>query len=111
MLGYLPGLLHAWYIIAKFPENAYEYVPDSEARVTYVVVPPSNHPQPQAGSRKPAAGVGGNQGYGTTAPPAQQSAENGTWSAGGQGSAGGSGAVPPSYEQAIRGDHKVQTRD
>lgn len=41
MLGYVPGLLHAWYIIAKFPEPT-EYhgaTYDSErGRVAYVIV-------------------------------------------------------------------------
>ena len=25
MLGYLPGLIHAWYIIARHPERDYDY--------------------------------------------------------------------------------------
>ncbi|PMB73697.1 Plasma membrane proteolipid 3 [Beauveria bassiana] len=25
LLGFIPGMLHAWYIIAKFPEPPYEY--------------------------------------------------------------------------------------
>ena len=31
MLGYIPGLLHAWYIIAKYPEevSGYEPIPQS----------------------------------------------------------------------------------
>lgn len=62
MLGFLPGLLHAWYIIAKFPEPTWEYetIPDAEAgysrggdRVAYVYVHDdgrrncSHHEQPQ----------------------------------------------------------------
>merc|ERR1712093_884670 len=40
VLGYIPGLLHAWYIIARFPEEEYDYehLPDSENRVTYYYV-------------------------------------------------------------------------
>lgn len=43
VLGYIPGLIHAWYIIAKFPEPDYDYEilnqdAESSGRVTYVVV-------------------------------------------------------------------------
>jgi uncharacterized membrane protein YqaE (UPF0057 family) len=41
VLGFLPGLLHAWYVIAKYPEPPYEYeaLPRSEGgRVAYVYV-------------------------------------------------------------------------
>ncbi|ROW16854.1 hypothetical protein VPNG_01525 [Cytospora leucostoma] len=40
MLGYVPGLLHAWYIIAKYPEPVGYYgEDDSESgRVAYVIV-------------------------------------------------------------------------
>ncbi|KAK7956966.1 uncharacterized protein PG986_006188 [Apiospora aurea] len=51
MLGVIPGLLHAWYIIAKFPEELYDYqrVPqDAEGgRVTYVFVQGNGGPQQQ----------------------------------------------------------------
>ncbi|KAL9610802.1 MAG: hypothetical protein Q9167_004502 [Letrouitia subvulpina] len=132
MLGFIPGLLHAWYIIAKYPDpcdpDGYEPVPeDTESgRVTYYYVSDSRrnsrtqlrsqapqqqlypHYQHQAG---PQQGQGAGMGYGTVPsmdaeplplPPSQQA--GGQW--GGEGSAG---AVPPSYEQAIQGDHKVQT--
>ncbi|RMD45044.1 hypothetical protein DV735_g96, partial [Chaetothyriales sp. CBS 134920] len=75
MLGYFPGLLHAWYIIFTYPEYDYDYVPvaDEEARVTYVVQPQQYQYQ-------------GNEDGPSTAPP-------------------------PAYDEAIRGDHKIQTRD
>ncbi|KAL1902443.1 hypothetical protein Sste5346_001424 [Sporothrix stenoceras] len=43
VLGYIPGLIHAWYIIAKFPEPDYDYEvlnqdAEGNGRVTYVVV-------------------------------------------------------------------------
>ncbi|CZR63387.1 probable SNA2 Integral mebrane protein [Phialocephala subalpina] len=114
MLGYVPGLLHAWYIIAKFPEpDYYEPIPgDAEGgRVTYIVVSSPNggsHRVP-AGGRQP--GGGATQGYGTTAPMAPQVHQetNGTWSNAAEGSS--NGAVPPSYEQAVKGDNKIQSRD
>ncbi|CAG9944959.1 unnamed protein product [Clonostachys rosea f. rosea IK726] len=44
-LGFIPGLIHAWYIIAKFPDPEYDYDPvpqDAEGgRVRYIGVPPS----------------------------------------------------------------------
>jgi hypothetical protein len=108
MLGFLPGLLHSWYIIAKYPDlETYDILPtDAEAgRVTYIYV--------QSPAAQPPA-----QGYGTVkpmeAPPLQQH-QNGTW---GQGSAPQQGAgtaegsqAPPTYAQAVKGDHKVQTQD
>lgn len=118
MLGYLPGLLHSWYIIAKYPENDYDYIPDSEARVTYVVVQPNSghHGQPQYAPKPNTrpANQPSNNGYGTTTAPPVQQDQSGAWTqpaanVSGEGSSGG--AVPPTYEQAIRGDHKVQTRD
>ncbi len=113
MLGFIPGLLHAWYIIAKYPEIDYDILPqDAESgRVTYIIV------QSEDGSRtrvpknsvRPA-----NAGYGTTAPMAPQvhQSQDGTWGSGEQGGEGSSGgAVPPTYAEAVKGDHKVQTRD
>lgn len=64
------------------------------------------------------SGVQGQNGYGATAPmaPPVHQDQNGTWNNngappvnGGEGSSGG--AAPPSYAQAVKGDHKVQTRD
>lgn len=49
VLGYIPGLIHAWYIIAKFPEPDYDYEvlnQDAEGgRVTYYVVQPGHNQQ------------------------------------------------------------------
>jgi len=117
MLGFIPGLLHAWYIIAKYPENDFEYdnIPqDTEsARVTYVIVTQPNGSQ----QRVPANSVRpSNSGYGatSTAPPVHQE-QNGTWNNNGApaagGSSGGAAAPPPTYAQAVKGDNKVQTRD
>jgi len=116
MLGFIPGLLHAWYIIAKYPENDYDSIPqDAESgRVTYVIVQTPNGGQQRVpkNSLRPAA----NTGYGTTAtmaPPVHQD-QNGTWNNNAAPTAGSSSAAPPpppTYAQAVKGDNKVQTRD
>jgi len=105
-LGYLPGLIHAWYIIAKYPDP-YEQLPlDPESgRVTYIYVQGSGD-----GSRPQRSQQAG---YGTTKPmeaPAIRQEANGTWS-NGEGSNAGAAVPPPSYAQAVKGDHKVQTSD
>ncbi|KAL9104623.1 MAG: hypothetical protein Q9187_008880, partial [Circinaria calcarea] len=130
MLGYLPGLLHAWYIIAKYPDpysdeefggdgiGEAEYQRESgyrgQERVTRYYV---------ARVPVPASAPAGGQGYGTTG-------TTGTTTTTGtgegrqvqqQGSSRVEGqagrreeeeeGVPPSYQEAVAGDHKVQTRD
>ncbi|CAG7562756.1 unnamed protein product [Fusarium equiseti] len=124
-LGYIPGLIHAWYLIAKYPEPPYEYesLPqDREGnRVTYVYVqcPPGPHqhgnpqnqqPKPQP---KPHHGNAGSVNYGTTqqasgssrpAPQQQGVTNNGEGSSNDQG-------VPPSYADVVAGDHKIQSKD
>lgn len=130
MLGYLPGLLHAWYIIAKFPDPYDEYssLPQGveEGRVTYVIIQgPNGHRQRVPKNSAAAAGGSRAQGYGTTAPmaPPVHQGQDGTWANGqqsgvvnngssqgqaGEGSSGG--AVPPTYAEAVKGgDHKIQS--
>lgn len=117
ILGYLPGLVHAWYIIAAYPESDYEEIPNDGGEggtVTYYYINrrEQEHPshqqqqQQQQTGPKPAP-----KGYGTThamnsapapAPAPAPVPDEGS-------SAGGDQGVPPSYEQAIKGDHKVQT--
>lgn len=108
LLGYIPGLIHAWYIILKYPDIdyddvAYEPIPGGSSqrrdlengRVTYYYVsrqPPQNPTQ---------------RGYGTvnqqpSARPDAPSHPEGT---------GGSSHAPPTYAEAVRGDNKVQTQD
>ncbi|TVY91939.1 Plasma membrane proteolipid [Lachnellula willkommii] len=115
MLGFIPGLLHAWYIIAKFPEYDYDSLPQDaeEGRVTYVIVTSPNGRK----TRVPASNVrpGQQSAYGTTAPmaPPVHQDQNGTWNNNGaEGSSGGAvPPTPPTYAEAVKGDHKVQTRD
>lgn len=124
LLGYVPGLIHSWAIICKYPEPPFEYeaVPSHTegGHVTYVYVQaPCNHqpnqqPKPQ-----------GQMNYGTTSAgssgrpqqpqkpqqPAQpaQSQEQGVTDAG-EGSSDHQG-VPPSYAEVVAGDHKIQSKD
>ncbi|KAI0447615.1 hypothetical protein F4803DRAFT_498799 [Xylaria telfairii] len=120
-LGYIPGLFHAWYIIAKFPDEAddYDRVPQQDyergqggSRVHYVFVQtPSSQPQPQPQPQQQQQ-----------QPPKQAPVNYGTTSAAGSSSnppehhneAGGSGDddhAPPTYAEAVKGDHKIQSDD
>ncbi|CAO1601531.1 hypothetical protein XANCAGTX0491_005186 [Xanthoria calcicola] len=138
MLGYIPGLLHAWYIIAKYPEdeNTYEQAygggGDLENRhVTYYYVNDSRNNSNAglgAGAPQQQRYPNPNRGYGTvqgmmgsspqpqpqpqqpqSKPPQgyqqQQQGQGQRQGAGGEGSS----QVPPSYEQAVAGDNKVQS--
>ncbi|RYO77174.1 hypothetical protein DL766_000827 [Monosporascus sp. MC13-8B] len=111
----IPGLIHAWYIIAKFPDEEYEYegLPqDAEGgRVTYIFVQSDgSRRQQQQQQQQPKPQHQGGMNYGTTntggvsssspAPPQQN---------GGEGS--NNSHPPPTYAEAVKGDHKVQTQD
>ncbi|KAF9894751.1 hypothetical protein FE257_006641 [Aspergillus nanangensis] len=118
-LGYVPGLLHAWYIILKYPEPDYddpnyEPVPGStgggrdveNGNVTYYYV---SHQSLQHPSQR---------GYGTlgSQQPAhsQQSASKpqGDQTSGGDGGSSSQAPddsrPPPTYAEAVKGDNKVQ---
>ncbi|OTA96083.1 hypothetical protein M434DRAFT_9170 [Hypoxylon sp. CO27-5] len=104
ILGYIPGLLHSWYIISKFPE-VYEYDPipaDSEggaARVTYVFVQPERVPQP-----RPASSPQTN--YGSTGTNGNHNNRSSS-----AGPSHDEGRAPPTYAEAVKGDNKIQTQD
>ncbi|KAI1762922.1 hypothetical protein GGR53DRAFT_396314 [Hypoxylon sp. FL1150] len=113
MLGYIPGLLHSWYIISKFPESyEYEEIPqDGERgshgnnRVTYVFVrQPEREPQPKPTS--PTHPNYGGMGHGNSNNAAGSSSSAGPASDGHD-----EGRAPPTYAEAVKGDHKVQTHD
>ncbi|KUI57490.1 Plasma membrane proteolipid 31 [Cytospora mali] len=63
MLGYVPGLLHAWYIIAKYPEPVEYYGnTDSEGgRVRYIIV--------NQGDEEAGGSHGGREGSSEDLPP------------------------------------------
>ncbi|KAI7361205.1 hypothetical protein KC354_g8253 [Hortaea werneckii] len=114
-LGFLPGLLHAWYIIFTYPDPTYEELAQHDAEqghhggngtVTYYYVQ-QQHGQPQySAPARPQAG------YGTVnaTPNAQFPAAQGQGFVPSAAQAGGSNegeAPPPTYQQ-VTGDHKVQ---
>ncbi|RFU80141.1 sna2 integral mebrane [Trichoderma arundinaceum] len=115
ILGFIPGLLHAWYIIAKFPEPAYEYeaIPNDRegGRVTYVYVQTPHGPHCQS----PKPQDSGRMNYGTTSQqhssPSPQPQQHGVVNSGEGSSNPDNQGVPPSYAEVVAGDHKIQTRD
>ncbi|GAB1319294.1 Stress response RCI peptide [Madurella fahalii] len=139
VLGFVPGLLHAWYIIARHPDPPYDYdyqpVPGSQGRHQdaehgriYVFVHNGHgqgqgHAPQQQGVQPKYGGPGGQapMNYGSTSqgggsasapsqPPPQQHQQHEHGTAGEAGPSDG-GAPPPSYAQVVAGDHKVQTQD
>ncbi|KAK1139177.1 hypothetical protein N8T08_001233 [Aspergillus melleus] len=121
-LGYVPGLLHAWYIILKHPEPdyddpSYEPVPGGPAQgrdvenggVTYYYV---SH---QPGQQPPPRGYG-TLGSQNPAQPAQAGRQASPKPQHGHAAEGGSSSQshddsrpPPTYAEAVKGDHKVQS--
>ena len=115
MLGVLPGLLHAWYIVLKYPDPyEYEHLHNEEGHS-------SARPQRVNGQQNYGT-VGGNQPSGGQF-PGQQSGfvfpqpknnasaqpQNGVPGQElGEGSEGGPAGPPPTYADVIKGDHKVQ---
>ena len=114
MLGYLPGLLHAWYIIAKHPEYDYEAVPDDEAqggRVTYYYVShesgrPQRQQTPNYGTSGQAANAPKNSRAAAAAPPPASTVPGPSTGAGSS-----DASAPPSYADAVKGDHKIQRQE
>ena len=122
MLGYIPGLIHAWYIIAKYPEDTDEpeetqYAVLSQGERGYYA-PQQQGPKLQNGTgvregargqgrqqqQQPQQGYGyGAMGGGMRSPQQQQQQQQ-------PGPSQGAGeAVPPSYQEAVKGDNKIQT--
>ncbi|KIX08368.1 uncharacterized protein Z518_03024 [Rhinocladiella mackenziei CBS 650.93] len=122
MLGYLPGLLHAWYIIARNPERDYDYepVPDAEGqRITYYYIrhEPSRRdygtqqgpnrpapPPPKPQDCPPQTGNTGGSSRPAPPPPTQPAGPS-------AGAASQEPGAPPSYSEVVRGDNKIQTPD
>lgn len=113
MLGYVPGLIHAWYIIAKNPEYDYEAIPDAEGaphgrggqRVTYYYVSHENRPR---GNNTGYGTQGQGQGQGRAPAVPQNSRPTVSGPSSGENA---NAAPPPSYADAVKGDHKVQSQE
>ncbi|KAI9751824.1 MAG: hypothetical protein M1815_000903 [Lichina confinis] len=123
VLGGIPGVIHAWYIILKYPDthDHYQYSCPGDRRdsergvVTYYFVgqPPSSSPHNRSGQNQHhQQQYTQPQSYGSTTSnnPGQSFSANNDDDAAGP-SDPGNDSVPPTYDQAIRGDHKVQSRD
>jgi hypothetical protein len=126
MLGYLPGLLHAWYIIAKNPERDYDYeaIPDSErgghgrgenGRVTYYYIRrepgrPGYGTQGQ-GPNRPAPPPPSGQGSNRPAPPPPSEGQIRLPEGPSVGAGSDEPGAPPSYSEVVRGDNKIQSQD
>ena len=96
----LPGLIHAWYIIGKYPEDPiiYSRVRDEEENPR----PVRQQPQQERLVYTLAAPQGEAGGYGSFNAGVGGSAEGG-------GREGGEGVDgPPSYASVVKGDNKVQ---
>jgi hypothetical protein len=125
-LGFLPGLLHAWYVILQNPDphDAYQQVPaDGErgdGRTTYYVI---THEQPAG--RQHTYGTVGSQPSNGQFPGQQSGVTNSFAQAKGNKTKGGAPAAaaapqsaegsssqpegpPPTYADVIKGDNKVQ---
>ncbi|KKK16857.1 hypothetical protein P175DRAFT_0497782 [Aspergillus ochraceoroseus IBT 24754] len=116
-LGYVPGLLHAWYIILKYPEPDYDdptYEPVSNGRtdvenghVTYYYVsrePVQRPPQRDYGTM-PSQTASNPQ----PNPQSQAQQPDQQPHAGSSSQAHDDSRPPPTYAEAVRGDNKVQT--
>ncbi|KAF2273011.1 UPF0057-domain-containing protein [Westerdykella ornata] len=122
-LGFLPGLLHAWYIILKYPDPyEYEGLQGGEragGTVTYFYVaqggPPGHANYGTVGSQPSAGQFPGQQESGVVNAFPQPKANQGGQAKAqpqqhvpnGEGSSQPSGP-PPTYADVIKGDHKVQ---
>lgn len=113
VLGFVPGLLHAWYIIFKNPEPdydaiSYEPIPGGRSQrrdvengnVTYFYV---SHPPP---SQRAYGAVSSQQ-----APAKNQTRPNNQHNQGDENAGSSSANPPPTYAEAVKGDNKVQTQD
>ena len=103
-LGVLPGLFHAWYIIAVTPDPTYIQLEDTErgqgGHVTYYYVQTQGQPKYGTVNSTPDSQFP-NQQQGFVQPQAPEG------SSAAAASSSGDAAPPPSYQQAV-GDNKVQ---
>ncbi|EGE02259.1 stress response RCI peptide [Trichophyton equinum CBS 127.97] len=132
-LGYVPGLLHAWYIILKYPEADDEYPDgyrpivghgqrgDAEAgRVTYYYIaheqahPNQHHHQQQQQQQQQQRSYGTNvnpESRAAPPPPVPQKPHQngGVPDQGSSSRPEGEHRAPPTYAEAVKGDNKIQS--
>lgn len=129
-LGYVPGLLHAWYIILKYPEADDEYPDgyrpivghgqrgDAEAgRVTYYYIAheqahPNQYQQQQQQQQQRSYGTNVNPESRPVPPPPVPQKPHQTGGVPDQGSSSrpeGEHRAPPTYAEAVKGDNKIQS--
>jgi hypothetical protein len=114
-------LLHAWYIIARNPEYDYDYEPiDNERggeRVTYYYISHNQRGERQqgqmnyGGTRNQQPKPQQESGVVSTASPPPGGAGAGAGSSSREQHVPGGENAPPTYADAVKGDHKVQTND
>ncbi|CAD0110887.1 unnamed protein product [Aureobasidium uvarum] len=109
-LGILPGLIHAWYIISRYPDPTYDELAQEPegGRVTYYYVQQSHRPSVSS-SRGPGYGTitGAPSSQAEGSQPQQYRQDQQMPSASKKGDA----ANPPTYAEAVKGDNKTQSHD
>ena len=110
----LPGLFHAWYIIAKYPDHIVDYAPiDQEAHIhpaysqqqrRHQQHQPPRQDRPVYGQPPPPSG----EGYGSFNVTPASAPHGGAHQHAGAGSGGPGQGAPPSYASVVKGDNKVQ---
>ncbi|KAI5843016.1 hypothetical protein DFP73DRAFT_514781 [Morchella snyderi] len=136
IFGFIPGLIHAWYIIMKYPEQYDSYAvaqeghythgghyypaqPQGQHHPSYIQPQPHHHSQPQYNTfqhAQPNRTGGGLVNAGARQPQKytqheQQTPPETPAFGPGEGSSGMQHGEPPSYASVVKGDHKVQTLD
>lgn len=119
LLGYIPGLIHAWYIIMKYPEADYDdvaYEPISggssqrrdleNGRVTYYYV---SHQPLQNPTQRQSYGTVNQQGQQGDAPKPSDGSQQGAGASSGEGRS--DTRPPPTYAEAVKGDNKIQSQN
>ncbi|ODV89017.1 hypothetical protein CANCADRAFT_32409 [Tortispora caseinolytica NRRL Y-17796] len=94
MLGYIPGLIHSWYIISRYPEDVVFFAIETEGgqyqRAQSNDAPQTRQPVAQDPPRSYGAAAG------SSSSPAPQNE-----------SVNPDGSFPPTYEDAMK-DNKIQ---
>ncbi|PSK59427.1 putative plasma membrane proteolipid 31 [Elsinoe australis] len=106
VLGFLPGLIHSWYIIASYPDPTYEEVEaeNERGRVSYYYIQQGQAAQRGYGTVNHGATVPAQNPQGQYSSPQGQAHAQ-------PGSSANPEPAPPTYADAIKGDNKVQSHE